>query len=531
MRGIDVLMAINMAPEPPRFADIKAAVGLPNGTLHRLLAALIRRQLIRYDSHNKRYLTGSRVFDLARRTLDQSQVLRAARPELARLARLLGRPVCLCLADAGEIFVIDYEDPDATQSRVVRLWPRLAASDCAAGLAMLANLPADQRPALPTGGADLGLFRALGYATHLAARGGASAAAAICDDKGIPLAAISVAFDGSAAAPETLHEAGRLLAEAAHRAEANFGVSVATPAIVTEAPGPVPDSLTDHATGRDFMGENPVWSARDGRLYWLDILAPALRSLAPQSGHNTHRILPRVIGGLALAMDGRMIHLGQGGIFTHDPASGSQNLLLDPEPELPDNRFNTAAVDPGGCLWAGTMSLRNRPGTGALYRITPELGVRRVIGPVGLPKNCAFSPDGRQLYYTDGARKAILRHDLDIKSGSIGPEQILFSATSDSGLPNGIACDSEGMIWVAMLGGWSVWRLDPQGRVERRVALPVPMPTAVTLGGADMRRLFITSTYLRLPPGYSTIAPRSGNLFSIPVDIPGQPVRIFGGKA
>ena len=530
MRGIDVLMAVSMASHPPRFGEIQAQVNIPKGTLHRLLAALIRRRLLRYEDRTRRYFTGSRIFDLARRTLDQSAVSRAAKPELSRLARLLGRPTCLYVADGEDVFVIDFEDPDASQTRVVRVWPRETAASSAAGQAILGNLPPEARERGNAPAVEIGLAQALGYSIHRGqtARQPSAVAAAICDDAGFPVAAISVAFEGEAVAAERLHEAGRLIAESARRAAGNVGLEPTSKQVAARPAGPPDPDLRDLQTGRDFMGENPVWSARENRLYWLDILAPALRSLDPASGRTERLILPEITGGLALSADGRLICLGQYGLAAFDPATGERRLLVDPEADRPDNRFNTAAVAPDGAIWAGTMSVRQKPGLGALYRIGADLTVTRPLASVGLPKNPAWSPDGRTLYLSDGARGAILAYDHDEASGRLTGERTLVSGSPEAGVPNGIACDAEGYVWAAMFGGWSLRRFAPDGTPDRVIHLPIPMPTGLTLGGRDLLTLFVTSTYIRLPPGFSTLAPQSGNLFAIDVDVAGQPARQFG---
>jgi sugar lactone lactonase YvrE len=80
-----------------------------------------------------------------------------------------------------------------------------------------------------------------------------------------------------------------------------------------------------------------------------------------------------------------------------------------------------------------------------------------------------------------------------------------------------------------MLGGWAVHRYSPAGELVEAIALPVPMPTNLCFGGDDLKTLFVTSTYLRLPPGYSTLAPLSGNVFAIRhKTASGQAVRQFG---
>ncbi|GLQ55859.1 IclR family transcriptional regulator [Devosia nitrariae] len=538
MRGLDVLMAIGMAPEPLRFADIQRVVQLPKGTLHRLLAALQRQRLLRFDDRTRQYHVGSRVFDLARRTLDQSGIIRAAKPELTRIARLLGRPACLYVRDGRDVFVLDFEDPDAANSPMVRIWPRQAVDSCAAGLAMLAALGPDQRANLIRDHSEasqievgIDLSRALGYALHTERDGGTtSVAAAVVNPDGYPVAAISCPFDGLDGKAELLHEAGRALIEGARRASGNAGMSQGVSHILPTAPGKIDPRVVPLPTGRDFMGENPVWSPRTSRLYWLDILAPALRFYDPAT-RLSHRVdLPELVGGLALRPDGRLVLLGRHGIFEFTPETEDLKLLVSPEADRPDNRFNTAAVDALGNLWAGTMAINHEPGQGSFYRITPDLRIRRTFERTGLPKNAAWSLDRRTLYLSDGGDGVLRRYPVALASGEIGQGSPFVNGAAEMGVPNGICVDSQGHIWVAMLGGWAIHRYTPKGELVERIVLPVPMPTNLCFGGRDLRTLFVTSTYLRLPPGYSTLAPLSGTVLEIEVDVPGMPPNLFAAK-
>ena len=172
--------------------------------------------------------------------------------------------------------------------------------------------------------------------------------------------------------------------------------------------------------------------------------------------------------------------------------------------------------------------MRQKPGLGALYRIAPDLTVTRSLASVGMPKNPAWSPDGRTLYLTDGARGAILAFRHDPATGRLTDERVLASGSPETGAPNGIACDAVGYVWAAMFGGWSLRRFAPDGTLDRVIHLPTPVPTGLTFGGPDLCTLYVTSTYLRLPPGFSTLAPQSGNLFAIDLDVTGQPARQFG---
>lgn len=522
VRGLDVLMTIGAAPAPLRFAELQKALDIPKGSLHRLLAALQSRELIRFEEHGKRYSLGSKVFDLARRTIDQSAVIRAAKPEITRLSRLLNRPCCLYVQDGDFVFVLYFEDPDAGNSRVVRVWPRIPAATSAPGLAIAARLPSGET----SGKANpaLGQAKALGYA--LARNDTQSVASAIIDATGYPVAAICCHYETSAERAEELHETGRLVKEAAQRASGNVSATGGQTELPPK-PAVISGALQVLNTGRDFMGENPVWCPVHKRLWWLDILAPALRWLDEGASQPGRLMLEDLTGGLCLTESGRLLLAGRQGIQLFDPVSGRSTLLVDPEEDKPDNRFNSAGLDGTGNLWAGTMPLDNATGSGSLYRIGPDLTVDVMLEDAGLPKNPALSPDGKWLYLSDGRSGTLNRYPLET-GGRLGKRQVLVTGSPDTGYPNGIAVDAEGCVWATMNGGWSVCRFTPDGALDRRVDLPVPMPTALTFGGADLGTLFVTSTYLRMPAGYSTIAPQAGNLIRIETDVPGIAAGRFG---
>ena len=326
--------------------------------------------------------------------------------------------------------------------------------------------------------------------------------------------------------PEEIHEIGRALAEAARRASGNVYVE---PQVIAPRPAePPPETLRVLDVGRDFMGENPLWSAEAGRLYWLDILAPALCWFDPATGDAGRRVMNDLFGGLAIGRDGRLILAGRRGIFSHDPASGQMSLLIDPESNRPENRFNTASVDSDGALWAGTMAVDSKSATGALYRVTDALEAQIMLPRIGMPKNAAWSLDGREMYVTEGQARTLYAFECAPVTRRLGKRRVVVEGDERIGVPNGICVDSEGMIWVAMLGGWAVRRYHPDGRLDRVIPLPVPMPTNLVFGGPDLDTLYITSTYIRMPAGYSAVAPQAGRLMSLRPGVRGLPLHRFG---
>lgn len=71
------------------------------------------------------------------------------------------------------------------------------------------------------------------------------------------------------------------------------------------------------------------------------------------------------------------------GLHRVDRATASCELLIDPEPDIPANRFNDGKVDPQGRLWAGTLPENQiwQPPVGNLY-VFPDSDhcVRRLTG-------------------------------------------------------------------------------------------------------------------------------------------------------
>jgi sugar lactone lactonase YvrE/DNA-binding IclR family transcriptional regulator len=537
LRGLDLLLAIGTAVPAPRFRDLEKSVGIPRATLHRLLAALTSRRLVRYDDRTRTYHVGMRVLELSRRTLDQSAIIRAAKPELSRVARKLQRTICVMVLDDEDVFVLDFEDADPSYGRLVRLWPRARAVETAAGRSLLAALPKERSEAFLTGlsappadsamerlRADLAVAKALGYAVmpHEPVSGRAGAASAILDETGYPIGALACLFETDQVPSEELHDVGRVLAEGARQASGHIGMRYATPVVRPRPEPQISDGVEVLATGRDFVGENPVWNRRRGRLYWVDVLAPALRWWDPMSRTAGKMELPHLIAGIAFDDQDRLICCGQHGFFILDPESGALKRLIDPEGDRPDNRFNTAGVDPRGRLWAGTMAVNHEVGRGSLYAIDPDLSVHRRVERVGMPKNVAFDSRGERLYYTDAAENAVIVHDYDLATGGIANRRVFLAATDVPGQPGGITVDAEDHVWVACVGGWRVCRFDPAGRLVREIVLPVPMPTNCAFGGDDLSILYVTSTWIRLPAGLSAQAPASGQLIAVHTDLKGQ---------
>jgi sugar lactone lactonase YvrE len=281
---------------------------------------------------------------------------------------------------------------------------------------------------------------------------------------------------------------------------------------------------------RSNLGEGPLWHAAERRLYWLDLLRPAVYRFDPKSRENEH--LPAdigtYIGGLVFRARGGWIVVKEDGISAID-SGGRRQKLLHPEAELPGNWFNDCKCDRQGRLWTGSADRDEKDPTGSLYVIDAGLRARRVDSGIICANGPAFSPDGKVCYFCDSYARQVFRYDVDPATGEVGPRQLFATVPDDGGYPDGMTVDADGFLWNAHWDGWRVTRYAPDGTIDRVIDVPVPRPTAPGFGGADLATLYITSASGGLSEQQLKEAPLSGSLFACEPGVRGLPEPMFAG--
>ncbi|WP_150461580.1 SMP-30/gluconolactonase/LRE family protein [Nesterenkonia ebinurensis] len=241
------------------------------------------------------------------------------------------------------------------------------------------------------------------------------------------------------------------------------------------------------------LGEGPVWDSAAQVLWWVDIYAGAIHRHDP-AGEDGSWMIGEHIGCLAPRQQGGLVLATRSGFHRFDPATGKKTPIADPEVDQPQNRFNDGAVDPRGRFWAGTMKDRGEVGpAGSFWRLDPDHSSHRGQSGVSITNGLAFSPQGERIYFSDTARQQIWQADYDQDTGEHGELEPFFSTRDRAGAPDGAAVDADGCYWGASLGGWSLLRITPDGRLDRAVELPVEKPTKPMFGGADLKTLYVTS--------------------------------------
>ena len=281
-----------------------------------------------------------------------------------------------------------------------------------------------------------------------------------------------------------------------------------------------------HAT----IGEGALWNSAEQVLYWVDIMGNKLHVHDPSGDPDRVMDIGQPVGTVVVRAGGGLMLALKDGFAAFDPQSGELDLLHDPEAHLPENRFNDGKCDPGGRFWAGTMAIDPVEGAGALYCMEADLSVRKVLGGVSISNGIVWSLDGTRMYFIDSLRYDVQVYDYGVETGTIDNERVAFRVPREVGLPDGMAIDAEGMLWIAHFDGAKVCRWHPDsGEILQTIELPVSKTTSCAFGGPDLETLYITSGSLGMTDEEKEREPHAGGLFAARPGCRGVESFQFGG--
>ena len=248
------------------------------------------------------------------------------------------------------------------------------------------------------------------------------------------------------------------------------------------------EAVSDHVSQ---WGEGPVWW--DDHFWWVDIEGKALCRIHPETQNLKIWKMDQRIGFALPTIKGTWIWGGDHGLYELELSTGESTPLVNPEPNLPHNRFNDAGVSPDGQLFAGTIALDKTEGAATLYRLDPDFGCTPVIPNVTNSNGIGWSPDGGILFYIDTPTREITRYTYE--NGEISGRQTLVNTDPIiDASPDGCCVDADGHLWVAFCHGGCVIRFDHEtGKELERIKLSEKETTSCCFGGPDLRDLYITT--------------------------------------
>ena len=253
------------------------------------------------------------------------------------------------------------------------------------------------------------------------------------------------------------------------------------------------ERLTDQAK----WSEGPV-VLKDGTVVWSDIVNNRVLQWNEKDGVKTWFAPAQFQNGHAIDQEGRIIAASHGKrAIERLESDGSWRVLVDLYGDKKLNSPNDVIVDHDGDIWftdptfgikkadegyggnavvGGEFSYRFSPKTNEIVRLnTPE---------VKTPNGIAFSPDGKKLYLTDSQvahdqkdtslHRHLFVYDIDKNKQTTNGKML---AQIDTGVPDGIAVDEKGNIWVT--GGQYIHVFNQKGKPLGNLQFPTTVANMV----------------------------------------------------
>jgi gluconolactonase len=132
--------------------------------------------------------------------------------------------------------------------------------------------------------------------------------------------------------------------------------------------------------------------------------------------------------------------------------------------------------------------------SGYLLRFDSDGSSRIIEGPFGYANGLALSANERYLFMVESDTDRVYRFELT-SDGQLGPAEVY--AENVGRLPDGLALDEAGNLYVACYASDEIWRISPTG--ERSLigwdyhAISVSRPTNLAWGGKQRDVLYVAN--------------------------------------
>jgi sugar lactone lactonase YvrE len=237
--------------------------------------------------------------------------------------------------------------------------------------------------------------------------------------------------------------------------------------------------------------EGPRW--HDGKLFFSDMHAHKVMSVDLEGKAQTIVEVPTWPSGLGWLPDGRMliVSMTDRKLLRLDPDGLKTHADLD---TLASFYCNDMVVDGKGRAYVGNFGydlLSGEPQKPAeLILVNPDGSARVAADGFDFPNGTVISPDGKTLVVGESMGHRLTAFNIQ-SDGSLSNRRPF--ADLGEAVPDGIALDAEGAIWVASPMSKELLRVRDGGAVAERLKFDT-MPIACALGGPDRRTLFMLTS-------------------------------------
>jgi gluconolactonase len=223
--------------------------------------------------------------------------------------------------------------------------------------------------------------------------------------------------------------------------------------------GMLTDPQLDHPEGVAVHRDGSVWCGGErGQIYRISADGSTIQQVASTGGYC-----------LGIAFDKEdnlyVCDLKSAAVMRLDARNGALERFADGANGRGFDILNFPTFDAEGRLYVSDSHAFKEPGPG-IFRFLPDgSGELWYDEPINFANGLAFSPDGNYLYVAETFGNAVFR--IAIEDGYAGSREEV--ARLPGILPDGLAFDTEGNLYVACYEPSQVIRVTPDRRVERLI--------------------------------------------------------------
>jgi sugar lactone lactonase YvrE len=194
------------------------------------------------------------------------------------------------------------------------------------------------------------------------------------------------------------------------------------------------------------------------------------------------------VGGMVAHVDGGFVASGHTVSVIN---AGSERVVMDSGDAW---GFNDLTTDLEGNVFVGLHVERptaEPPSIEAsLWRISTSGETSLCYGGIQQTNGLGISPDGTLLFHNDTLPQVVWVSDIG--DDGLPVNRRVFHQV-EHGMPDGMAIDEEGGVWVAVVGSGQVLRITPDGKADLVFDVPMPFVTSLCFGGSDRCDLYATT--------------------------------------
>lgn len=242
----------------------------------------------------------------------------------------------------------------------------------------------------------------------------------------------------------------------------------------------------DHPEGVTWAPDGHLYAGGEAGQVWRVSLDGTVERVADSGGG----MLGVTAGG-----DGRLYVCDEGReeVVRVDPARGTVETYSRGTPDEPMVLPNASAFDRAGNLYV-TDSGNAKEDDGKVYRVAPggDTSVWTRQAP-RYPNGCCLAEGGDALLVVESYLPGVTRFPI-LPDGSAGDPEVVVRLPEGT-VPDGIALDAGGSVYVTCYRPDRIYRVDPAGGVEVFAddpeALLLSAPTNVVFAGPELDRIVV----------------------------------------